>query len=57
MKQRDSNLDVIRALAAFCVVMNHAAEFVYSMSMEQYQMMRGSAFSALIRLSFASTKL
>lgn len=43
MKQRDSNLDVIRALAAFCVVVNHAAESVYSMSMEQYQMIPHSS--------------
>ena len=43
MKQRDSNLDVIRALAAFCVVMNHAAESVYAMNMEQYQMIPHSS--------------
>lgn len=43
MKQRDSNLDVIRALAAFCVVVNHAAESVYAMSMEQYQMIPHSS--------------
>lgn len=45
MKQRNESLDVIRALAAFCVVVNHAAEFVYSMNLEKFDGMTWSGRS------------
>ena len=45
MKQRNESLDVIRALAAFCVVVNHATEFVYSMNLEKFDGMTWSSRS------------
>lgn len=45
MKQRNESLDVIRALAAFCVVVNHATEFIYGMNLEKFDGMTWSSRS------------